>query len=53
MRRSRIARSTWVLVDCGGSGAVAPSVETVLGDLGETAYWVGEVSKGRRRVIYE
>ena len=28
-------------------------VEAVLGDLGETAYWVGEVTKGRRRVIYE
>ena len=25
----------------------------LLEDLGETAYWVGEVTKGRRRVIYE
>ena len=26
---------------------------TLLGNLGETAYWVGEVTKGRRRVVYE
>ena len=28
-------------------------VEAVLEDLGETAHWIGEISKGRRRVIYE